>query len=158
MTEAVDPKKPTYDPATKGSIITYRWGVVGVVSALGSVAVCFLGNQGLLPGGRLTVAVVAVLWAVGAPTWFWYEYFYLYRKYANEGTWDLFKHGQQLGVAIWAGVATSLGVFAASTFSEPPKAQLECKVKAIKPPEPAASGSPASPATRAVTLQIECEQ
>lgn len=57
---------------------------------------------------------LAASWALGAPIWFYYEYFYLYRKVGLSGTLELFKHGQQVAVAIWAGLSITLGAFASS--------------------------------------------
>src|SRR5262249_35340456 len=60
------------------------------------------------------VYICAAFWAVAPPVWFWCEYFFLYRKYGNPDTLELFKHGQQVAVAIWAGVTISLAAFTAS--------------------------------------------
>lgn len=53
-------------------------------------------------------------WAIGPPVWFWYEYFRIYRKYGLPDTLELFKHGQDVAKAIWAGVLAGLIAFAAS--------------------------------------------
>lgn len=65
-----------------------------------------------------------LLWAVLPPIWFWLEYFYVYRVYGLPDTLELFKYGQDVAKAIWAGVLTGLIAFAASdaTKAAPQKA------------------------------------
>lgn len=69
---------------------------------------------------------MGAVWAVGPPSWFWYEYFYLYPKYGNPEGFESLKYGQQVAVAIWAGV--SLAVFALLS-SEHFKPQKETPVQ-----------------------------
>lgn len=47
-------------------------------------------------------------WMIGTPVWFWIEYFVVFRKFGNSDAFDSFKHGQQLSLAIWAGLALFL--------------------------------------------------
>jgi Na+/melibiose symporter-like transporter len=54
------------------------------------------------------------LWAIVPPLWFWFEYFWLYRRYGEPDTVELFKYGQDLSKAIWAGGLAALIAFAAS--------------------------------------------
>src|SRR5437764_367181 len=48
---------------------------------------------------------LASFWAVLPPVYFWYEYHFIYRRYEkNLDAFERFKYGQQLSVAIWAGL------------------------------------------------------
>jgi hypothetical protein len=54
---------------------------------------------------------LAAAWVIVPPVWFWYEYHYIYCVKGQLTEFDKFKHGQQTGLAIWAGVAVALGVY-----------------------------------------------
>ena len=71
------------------------------------------------------------LWAVGPPVWFWFEYFYIYRAYGQPDTLDLFKCGQDVSKAIWAGVLAVLIAFAATGAGKSTtKCTLDCPAAA----------------------------
>ncbi len=73
---------------------------------------------------------VAAFWAVLPPVWFWFEYYYLYKRHGAVGTFELFKHGQQTAVAIWAGIALSLVAVASSdNFKDPPECPKSAALK-----------------------------
>jgi hypothetical protein len=55
--------------------------------------------------------VMGAVWAIIPPLWFWYEYFYIYLPHGDPKTFEQFKYGQQVSVAIWAGVALALFAF-----------------------------------------------
>ena len=60
-----------------------------------------------------------VFWVIGTPVWFWFEYFFIYRRYGDPTAFDSFKHGQQLSLAIWAALAFFLnGLVSAEHFKE----------------------------------------
>ena len=64
---------------------------------------------------RIDYLYVAIgAWAVLPPIWFLLEYFLVYRKYGEPGTFELFKYGQDLAKAVWAGTLGVLIAFAAS--------------------------------------------
>ena len=90
---------------------------------------------------------MAAIWAVGAPVWFWYEYYFIYR--GDDGgmpdSFEYFKQGQQTAIAIWAGLSAALGAFAISDYSKPPS-NYECKV------EVPASNNPPSTTTLTVPM------
>jgi hypothetical protein len=54
------------------------------------------------------VWVLVFLWAFLPPLSFWYEHYFIYRKYGLPGTFELFKHNQQVSAAIWAGLLAAL--------------------------------------------------
>jgi hypothetical protein len=89
------------------------------------VVACFIGAVALV----ITVAFIVVeatclewrhrwflyvlifFWSVLPPLWFWYEYHFIFKhvgKRSNPRSFDLFKHGQQTGAAIWAGALASM--------------------------------------------------
>mgnify|MGYP001604867709 CR=1 FL=1 len=100
---------------------------------------------------------LAAMWAVGAPLWFWYEYFYIYRARGGglADSFDQFKHGQQTAVAIWAGLTVSLTAFAASDFSKPPSAKYACTVEV---PKDLSAVDPASGAQHRVSSVLICSK
>jgi hypothetical protein len=94
--------------------------------------------------------VLAVLWAIGAPFWFFVEYFYIYRKAAAPNSWEQFKHGQQVAVAIWAGVTASLYGLGSSDLAKSAESRLKCTAHASTlAAVPPAASSP-------VTLELTC--
>jgi hypothetical protein len=82
-------------------------------------------------------AALAALWAVGAPVWFWYEYYFIYRaeKGGLPDSFEHFKQGQQTAIAIWAGLAAVLGAFAASDFSKEPRKSQTCTFELQQKPQ-----------------------
>lgn len=63
--------------------------------------------------------ILGAVWAVAPPVWFWYEFFFLYRVRGDPAGFEQFKHGQQVAVAIWAGVAIATFAFASSERFKP---------------------------------------
>ena len=57
---------------------------------------------------RMLQRVSLVIWIVGPPLWFWYEFFYLYKRTKNSEDWDTFKHGQDQSTKIWIALAIVL--------------------------------------------------
>ena len=59
-------------------------------------------------------------WIIGPPIWFWIEYFIIYRRYGDPRAFESYKFGQQISVAIWAGLALLLvGLANAERFKHP---------------------------------------
>lgn len=70
---------------------------------------------------------LAAAWAICAPGWFFVEYHYFYREApGGEDSWELFKHGQQLAVAVWAAFAATLYALGSSDIAKPQKELIEC--------------------------------
>jgi hypothetical protein len=76
--------------------------------------------------GQGLVAGLAAFWVIWPPLWFFYEYFWLYRAVGEPDSFELFKHGQQVSVAIWAGISLTLSGLAASDFVKHEQMTLEC--------------------------------
>ena len=111
-----DPKDTIYplntsDEISKPERIVRRVAVFSVV-ALFITFLIVLNSWGSSETTFLHITIG--VWAVAPPIWFWYEYFYIYRKYAKPGTLEVFKHGQDVSKAIWAGVLAGLLALAAS--------------------------------------------
>jgi hypothetical protein len=51
-------------------------------------------------------------WVVTPPIWFSFEYFSLYKRKGQEGTFEAFKYGQELASRAWLGIAAVLTVIA----------------------------------------------
>jgi hypothetical protein len=60
------------------------------------------------------ICIAGAAWAILPPVWFWYEYFYLFRVRGNPAAFEQFRYGQQLAIAIWAGVGLALFALANS--------------------------------------------
>jgi len=109
----MSPRIPIYDEGTNGARYVR---IAGWVSALAMVVtflvVIVAWNEG--PSWALAMYVSVAFWGTVPAVWFWYEYFFLYRRFGAEDTFDLFRHGQQTAIAIWAGVTLSLVAIASS--------------------------------------------
>lgn len=69
-------------------------------------------------------------WIIVTPVWFWFEYFFIFRRYGDHTAFDSFKHGQQLSLAIWAALVFFLnGLVGADHFTEATKTATSCDVK-----------------------------
>ncbi|HEX7912508.1 MAG TPA: hypothetical protein VF534_31075 [Paraburkholderia sp.] len=123
----MDPKAPIYRAGSKQQHVVYAVALVSAILAvLTFVAVVYVlyaspsYGQGLVTG-------LAAFWVIWPPLWFYYEYFWLYRSAAAPDSFEMFKHGQQVAVAIWAGISLTLSGLAASDFVRPGQLTLECK-------------------------------
>ena len=54
-------------------------------------------------------------WVFAPPVWFSYEYFKLYKRYGQDGTFEAFKYGQELAYRSWIGIAAILSVIASKS-------------------------------------------
>ena len=64
------------------------------------------------PGVKVAQVVMLIAWTVMPPTWFWYEYWFIYLKdYHSDETvpenFELFKYGQDLSAKIWLAIVSS---------------------------------------------------
>ena len=98
-----------------------------------------------------SILILAALWAVLPPAWFFYEYFFVYPEAGRPGTWEAFKYGQQVAVALWAGITATLYGLGSSELAKPEKVKLECTlvIPTAVPVGAAASGA-------GITLTAEC--
>ena len=93
------------------------------------------------PSGLTTIYIFAAGWAVVPPIWFWIEFFWIYDAYGRPNSLERFRYGQQVSVAIWAGVTLSLAGLATSDHFKVAKDKCHCDVTLSSPAQP-----PASPA------------
>lgn len=108
---SIDPTKPIYDENSKG----YKIVKCATYIAIGSFFITiFLGGISLKFKIVAILYILFGLWAIITPFWFWWEYFYVYREYGNIDTFELFKYGQQVAGAIWAGLLACLFALATS--------------------------------------------
>jgi hypothetical protein len=56
----------------------------------------------------VTIYVLLFLWAFLPPIAFWLEHFAIYRNWGRPGTFELYKHGQLVSAAAWAGMLAAL--------------------------------------------------
>lgn len=134
----IPPQTPIYAPGSRAQRRVWIAGTVAGVVALSFVGLC-IGMAAYPPMRSQALAgALAAAWLVGAPLWFWYEYFFIYRAAGGgqQDSFEFFKHGQQLAAAIWAGLAASLGGFAASDYAQPVSDAYECKLLIPSPPAP----------------------
>ena len=109
----LNPTKPVFAKDSRAERWTHRAGIASVVFFVLTLLLVFIAvAKG--PSWGLVVTGLAFTWAVSAPAWFWYEYFFLYRKDGLPGSLELYKQGQQVSVAIWAALALSLGALASN--------------------------------------------
>jgi 4-hydroxybenzoate polyprenyltransferase len=129
MATDINPAFVIYKPDSREHRLVQVVGKISGALLLGTVILTIY--FAICPAGAMIyLYALAASWAVGAPIWFYYEYFYLYRKAGVPGTLELFKHGQQVAVAIWAGLSIALGAFASSDYFKDPSTdnnKKECK-------------------------------
>ncbi len=115
---SINPKTPCY-PQDKRNLDYIVWGAV-VVAILGALATLWVLYDAWTIKRVVLLYITIGLWAVVPPCWFWLEYFCFYRRHGQPDTLELFKYGQDVAKAIWAGVLAGLIAFAASDATTPP--------------------------------------
>lgn len=137
-----NPRAPIYDPtATQTWWVGFMAGA-SIVFACLTVALILISFLYWRSYTQTTAYLLAVLWAIGAPAWFFCEYFFLYRRASAPNSWELFKHGQQVALAIWAGVTVALYTFGSSDLAKPKESKFECMPSASYSASSAGSGDP----------------
>jgi len=126
-----NPRQEIYPLGSSEHATVKRIATVAAYGAFLSAVLAILVAVFKLQYAQGVIYALAALWAIGAPSWFFYEYFFIYREVGVEGSWDLFKHGQQLAVAIWAGLTATLTVFGASDFVKEQKVECELRAQPI---------------------------
>jgi uncharacterized membrane protein len=105
---------------------THFW-IVFAAAVLGVLVVfvtLWAARKSLCSGDVFHLYVTIAVWAIAPPVWFWFEYFTVYLRWGKPESFDLFKYGQQVAAAIWAGVLATLLAFAASGALDPEKSVL----------------------------------
>ncbi len=107
----IDPTKAIYHHGSVAEYIQIAAGCLGVIFLVATlIFVC----KALRDKKIESVYFALMFWAVIPPVWFWIEYHFLYRCYGVTGTFELFKYGQNVSIAIWAGLTFSLAAIANS--------------------------------------------
>lgn len=102
---------------------TAKWFIrfIGLLSAVALAVTVCIGYSAWNSRTVETVYLLAILWAVVPPIWFWFEYFFVYKSCGDPNAFEAFKHGQQLTVAIWAAVTLALtGLASSDHFKDEP--------------------------------------
>lgn len=100
---------------------------------------------------KVLQAVILVIWIVGPPVWFWYEFFYLYKRAKNPEEWDRFKHGQEQSAKIWLALVTVLfGLYFGKDFRTESEKPANAPRASLQPaqqvgPAPSSNAHPAKP-------------
>ena len=122
-----NPSTPIFDPTQPRGKLMWLPKVAAGVAIPGPfilVAYAFLCSR---EHTQTILFSLAAAWAICAPTWFFVEFHYFYREApGGEDSWELFKHGQQLAVAVWAAFAATLYALGSSDIAKPPKEFVEC--------------------------------
>jgi len=122
-----NPSAPIFDSSRpRGKLMWLPKLAAGVAipGTFALVAYAFLGPRG---NTQTILFCLAAAWAICAPGWFFIEYHYFYREApGGEDSWELFKHGQQLAIAVWAAFAATLYALGSSDIAKPPKELIEC--------------------------------
>lgn len=113
MSSEIDPKARIFKIGSRAERISHRAVAISIAFFVATIILCGVAIA-IGPSWGLVIVALAFFWAVGAPAWFWYEYFFLYREDGEKGSFELYKHGHQVSIAIWAGLAVSLGALANS--------------------------------------------
>lgn len=124
------PRIPLWTTQEAGRIVAcFGWASAGALVVTLGLAVLAWKTSSLE-----LIVILAVVWAVAPPVYFWYEYHFVYRRYEPDlSAFEQFKYGQQVSIAIWAGVAIALGALASSDHfkkSESLPAQKESQQQA----------------------------
>lgn len=143
----VDPTAPIYKPETKHALAMARSPRYGVALFACTLCIAIASLVWFQRYAQNILFFLAAAWAIGAPTWFLYEYHFIYRESPGEGSWELFKHGQQLAIPVWASVATSLYALGASDLAKTTDAEYVCHL------DPIAMASAAPPIASTVILR-----
>ena len=134
----VDPVFPIYDASKDCGTWQRKMAKVSIIAAVLSALWVIYALTTSYEHAQSSILGLAAVWAVAPPTWFFYEYFFVYPKASYPGTWESFKYGQQVAVAVWAGVTATLYGLGSSDLAKPEKMKVECSI-VIPAPVPATS-------------------
>jgi len=147
----MDPKVVIYESESKSACFIWWAGVIGVVMTLVSIAYAtvLVWPPQLDKNAQAKLFAMAAVWGVGGPMWFFIEYFFFYRKAGLVDTWDLFKQGQQVSAAIWAGLSVSFAALGSSDLAKPDTTRMFCDMPEL------AHSPPASQAKQVVLVSCK---
>lgn len=107
--------------------LVFAVAVAGVATVVGTI---WTGYRSMCDKEGIYLFIAIAVWAIGPPVWFWAEYFTIYLRWGKRDSFDLFKYGQQVAAAIWAGMLALLILFANSGAIDPTKevpSQAACR-------------------------------
>jgi len=127
----MDPKVPLYEERSCAAWAIPLAGVLGVVATFASVAIAvwLVWPRPQRESVQAWLYLMAGIWGVGGPMWFFSEYFSFYRRSGLANTWEQFKHGQQVSASIWAGLSVSLAALGSSDLARGSSDEWNCSVK-----------------------------
>jgi len=132
----VDPHKPIFDDSKLRGRLIWLPVLIAIVAltTTGCITYHALANTDVRSAQPALLSLAAT-WAVGAPIWFFVEYYFLYRHAAAPDSWELFKHGQQVAIPVWAGIAAALyGVGSSDLAKKDSGPQVTCTLEIAAPP------------------------
>lgn len=122
----MDPTAPIYRLGSKQQVAVYAVASVSAALVVATLAVVIYILLTHPIHGQAIVVGLTAFWVIWPPLWFFFEYFWLYRSAAAPDSFELFKHGQQAAIAIWAGISLTLSGLVASDFLKPAELALVC--------------------------------
>ena len=127
----LDPKLPLYRSGSWAARTVTLAGILGVFITLVSIAlaVSVVWPPPRRENAQAILFALAGVWGVGGPMWFFSEYFFIYRRAGTAGSWEQFKHGQQVSAAIWAGLSVSLAALGVSDLAKPEPDRWTCELQ-----------------------------
>lgn len=127
----MNPAGPIYDNTKPQGKAWWLGPVISVLVIVVTALKVHCALQGNRETAQETFLTLAAVWAVGAPLWFFCEYYFLYRKAPATESWELFKHGQQVSIALWAGVTAILIAVGSSDIAKPKKTEFVCSLELV---------------------------
>jgi len=85
-----------------------RLGIAALVAAIACVVYGFFPHT---PAGQEPSPLkqfILAAWIVLPPGWFCIEYFLIYKKHGLSGSFEVYKHGQDVAAKFWLAVSTVL--------------------------------------------------
>jgi len=128
----VDPTRSIFKEDSTQAKWMSRSPLIGGALLLGTAVVAGIAIAGRRDSAQLILFTLAACWAIGPPLWFLTEYHWVYRIRPGDNSWELFKHGQQLAIAVWASVAATLYALGSSDLAKPREVQYQCSVEPAK--------------------------
>ena len=126
--DTMDPKTPIFDESKVEGRNIWFAKLIAVLAVGGTLALFVVAFIGSRDNTQIILLGLAAAWATLAPLWFFFEFHYFYRVAPGKNSWELFKHGQQLGTAVWAAVATTLYALGSSDMAKPAREEQKCIV------------------------------
>ena len=122
----MDPTAPIFDKNKPTGRLMWIPIAFATFAVLGTIYITASAVWEKNENSQTVVLAAAAAWAILAPAWFFIEFHYFYRQAPGKDSWELFKHGQQVAIAVWAGVTAVLYAVGTSELVKFPNAQVTC--------------------------------